>query len=570
VTETGRTEHGTAARADQAGARIFIASVRPAGLDARRGIVRLHPQALRELGLRTGDPVRLAGRRTSGATVAAAEPTGDRRLLYADDLVLGNLGVRAGGEVAVEPVAATPATRLVLDGPPEIVAVVSPELLRLAQLGKVVTAADNVSLLPLETHRRPQARAAVEAARSSLANMVGYAWTSTLLTVVDVAPGEVVVVDLETTVGWLHGAATHPRTAASATTGRQAAAEAPAEPARGAPAEPARGAPAEPAAPEPPTPKIEDLPGLRAQAHELSELLDLGFRHSEVLERLGTTINLGALVAGAPGSGKSSLVRAVAASIGATVRRVWAPELAVLTNTAATARLQDAAAPTSESPHVLLLADVEALAPREEPGPMSTVLRQVFREALTAGNAVVCTTSRPEALDPGLRSPDLLSLQLTVPMPDAALRAEQLAVLTKPMPLRDDVSLEEVAARTPGFVAADLRALAREAAVQAARRQRDEAHPEVSMADFETALDVVEPSSMAESTLELDTVTLDDVGDLAEVKTALTEAVLWPLTYPDTFARLGIRSRWPTSRPTPTLAEDHHICGATGASSRAR
>jgi transitional endoplasmic reticulum ATPase len=128
-----------------------------------------------------------------------------------------------------------------------------------------------------------------------------------------------------------------------------------------------------------------------------------------------------------------------------------------------------------------------------------------------------------------------------VPLPDAALRAEQLAVLTRPMPLHEDVSLADVAARTPGFVAADLGALAREAAVRAARRQRDDPHPEVRMADFEAALAVIEPSSMAESTLELDPVTLDDVGDLAEVKEALTEAVLWPLTYPDTFARLGIQ-----------------------------
>src|SRR5690606_23566267 len=150
--------------------------------------------------------------------------------------------------------------------------------------------------------------------------------------------------------------------------------------------------------------------------------------------------------------------------------------------------------------------------------------------------------SRPEELDPGLRAPDLLSLRIAVPLPDAALRAEQLAVLTRPMPLHDDVSLSEVAARTPGFVAADLRALAREAALQAARRQRDAPHPQVRMADFEAALGVVSPSAMAEAALEIDRVTLDDVGDMVEVKEALTETVLWPLTYPDTFARLGIQA----------------------------
>jgi transitional endoplasmic reticulum ATPase len=515
VTESG-SDRAAASHAGQTGAvgRSLTASLRAAAPDARRGVVRLHPRVLADLGLHAGDPVRLAGRRSSAAIVAAAETSSSQLLLYADDLVLGNLGIRDGAAVIAERVPATPARRLVVAGPVEIMAVVSPELLRLALLGKAVTAGDNVSLLPLEDHPDRDARAAVAAARKSLANVVGYAWTSTLLTVVDVEPAGAVVITRDSGIGWQHGAATHAAPASRV----------------------------EPAVPEPPAPKVEDLPGLRTQAHELLELLDLGFRHSEVLNRLGTSINLGVLIAGPAGSGKESLVRAVAAEAEAKVRRIWAPELAALTNDAAAARLRKAASDGGGPARVLLVTDVDALAPREQPGPLATVLRQVFREVLGRGGAVVCTTSRPESLDPGLRAPDLLSLQLAVPLPDAALRAEQLAVLTRPMPLHDDVSLDEVAARTPGFVAADLAALAREAAVRAARRQREEPQPMVRMADFEAALDVVEPSSMAESTLEIDKVGLDDVGDLAEVKEALTEAVLWPLTYPDTFARLGIQA----------------------------
>jgi transitional endoplasmic reticulum ATPase len=538
VTESG-TGSAAGPRAAQAGPRSLTASLRTVSPDARRGVVRLHPAVLSELGLRAGDPVRLTGRRSSAAIVAAAESTASRLLLYADDLVLGNLGIRDGAAVTVEPAPATPAQRVIVSGPVEIMAVVSPELLRLALLGKAVSSGDNVSLLPLEDHPNREARAAVAAARKSLANVVGYAWTSTLLTVVEAVPAGVAVVTLDSGLGWQHGHTT-----------QQAPGPGPEQrdsgPRRGsgeatdlayAPTAPA--APAIAAVPEPPAPKLEDLPGLRTQAHELSELLDLGFRHSEVLERLGTSVNLGVLIAGPAGSGKESLVRAVAAQVEAPVRRVWAPELAALTNNDAALRLHDAAGQGAR--HVLLITDVEALAPRESPGPLATVLRQVIRQVLRGGGAVVCTTSRPEALDPGLRAPDLLSLQLTVPLPDAALRTEQLTVLTRPMPLHEDVSLTEVAARTPGFVAADLSALAREAAVRAARRQREDPHPVVGMADFEAALAVVEPSSMAESTLEIDKVTLDDVGDLAEVKEALTEAVLWPLTYPDTFARLGVQ-----------------------------
>jgi transitional endoplasmic reticulum ATPase len=60
------------------------------------------------------------------------------------------------------------------------------------------------------------------------------------------------------------------------------------------------------------------------------------------------------------------------------------------------------------------------------------------------------------------------------------------------------------------------------------------------MADFEGALEVVRPTSMAENSLELAKLTLDDIGDMVEVKEVLTESVLWPLSYPDAFARLGV------------------------------
>jgi transitional endoplasmic reticulum ATPase len=511
-------------------------TLRPAALDARRGIVRLHPEVMAALALRPGDPVRLTGARTTAGIVAKADPTAGRGLLYADDLILGNLGMRDGGQVTVTPVPVTQASRVTLAGPAEVVALVSPEMLRLALLGKVVSAGDDVSLLPQDVLPEAGHRPLVEAARRSLANRVGYAWTSTLLSVIEVAGGDASLVTMDTIVAWQNGPAAAPVTA------RPVAAS---------------GAPAS-TDPDVPPLSLDDLPGLRAQAKELEELLDLGFHHREVLARLGTRVTLGVLISGAAGSGKSALVRAVGAAVSAEVRTVWAPELAALTNNAAAARLRELSAEVrSRHPAVLLISDVEALAPREEPGPISTVFRQVLADTLADGTAVVCTTSRPESVDPSLRAPELLSVQLTVPLPDAAMRREQLGVLTRGMPLAEDVRLDEVAGRAPGFVAADLGALAREAGVRAALRQKEAESPTVTMADFEAALDVVRPTSMAESTLEVAAVTLDDVGDMAEVKQVLTESVLWPLTYPDTFARLGV------SPPRGVLLYGPPGCGKT-------
>jgi transitional endoplasmic reticulum ATPase len=518
-------------------------TLRPAALDARRGIVRLHPEVMAALAINPGDPVRLAGVRTTAGVAARAEAGASRALLYADDLTIGNLGMRDGGQVTIAPLPVVEAHRVTLTGPPEIVAVVSPEMLRLALLGKVVSAGDDVSLLPQDVLPEAGHRSLVEAARRSLANRVGYGWTSALLTVAAVDDTDAALVTMDTQVGWADGYHTTGGTAAT----------------------PAVRATA-PAAtdPEVPPPSLDDLPGLRAQAQELEELLDLGFHHGEVLARLGTKVSLGVLISGPSGSGKSALVRAVAAKVGARVLPAWAPSLAALTNDAAAQQLRALAreargnaAAGSGRPAVLLFSDVEALAPRDEPGPLATVFHQVLEETVRAGVAVVCTTSRPESVDPSLRAPDLLAVQLAVPLPDAAMRREQLGVLTRGMPLAEDVRLDDVAGRTPGFVAADLGALAREAGVRAALRQKEAESPTVTMTDFEAALDVVRPTSMADSTLEVASVTLDDVGDLADVKQMLTESVLWPLTYPDTFARLGV------SPPRGVLLYGPPGCGKT-------
>ncbi|MBQ1024340.1 AAA family ATPase [Micromonospora sp. C95] len=528
----------------------LIASLRPAALDARRGIVRLHPEALTALALRPGDPVRLAGRRVTAGLVAAADGTASAGLLHADDLMLGNLGVRDGGQVRLSPSPVTPARRVLLAGPAEIVAVVSPEMLRLALLGKVVTTGDDVSLLPQDVLPDASTRTLVEVARRSLATRVGYAWTSTLLRVLAAEPDPGALVTMDTLVGWEHGPTTHGGAGAGSVAPSPTGADGPGDGGTGG-AGTNGGRPTgtgtvadgrDGSTTGLDVPSVDELPGLRAQAEELTELLDLGFHHREVLSRLGTTVALGVLVSGPAGSGKAALVRAVAAQVGARMHPLWAPEVAALTNDSAAARLRALTAQAlAGGPAVLLVTDVEALAPAEAAGPVATVFRQCVARLVQAGAAVVGTTSRPEAVDPALRSPDLLSMRIDVPLPDATLRREQLTVLTRPVPLADDVRLDEVATRTPGFVAADLAALVREAGVRAALRQKSAQTPTVLMADFTAALEVIRPTTMAAATLELARVTLDDVGDLVEVKQTLTESVLWPLTYPDTFARLGVQ-----------------------------
>jgi transitional endoplasmic reticulum ATPase len=499
----------------------LTARLTTARLDARRGVVRLHREVLAALGLVPWDAVRLTGRRTTGAVAAVSGPQTARGDLLCDDLLLGNLGVRDGDPVTVAPAPLREARRVVVAGTAEAMTAVRPGMLREALLGKVVTAGDNVSLLPQDA--APGALREAASARRSLSAAMGMAWTTTLLTATAVEPAGPALVTMGTVVGWRDGGSTTGSTAISTT-----------------PAV-ATGGAAEPA--DAPPPALDDLPGLQSQAGQLKEWLDLGFHHTEVLARLGTTPQLGVLVTGPAGSGKTTLVRSVAAAVGATVVRRWAPGIAALEASAAASALREAVTEAAgRPPAVLLLEDVEALAPREDAKPISTVLLDVVSRAVAApGVAVVCTSSRPEAVSPELRRPGRLDHELSVPLPDRAGRRALLDVLLRSSPLASDVHLDVVAERTPGFVVADLLALRREAAVRAAARQRDVANPMIFQADLLGALEVVRPTALAESTLDIPTLTLDDVGDMEPVKQALTETVLWPLSYPDTFARLGVQ-----------------------------
>ena len=489
----------------------LTAVLHPSALDARRGIVRLHPNVLAGLGLAVWDTVLLTGRRTTGALAAIAPPDSDPHALLCDDLVLGNLGVADGAVIDVSVAAPTQAVSVVVAGDPHVMAVVDPAVLRSALLGKVLTAGDNVSLLPQDL--APLGAFDVMSARKSLAARLGPAWTSMLLTVSDVSPAGPALVTMATVVGWQGG---------TTTTGRATPLVVP--------------------TPTGPTRPVAELPGLEAQAAALREWLELGFHHRDLLAKLGTAPGMGVLVTGPAGSGKAALVEAVTAAVGARLLRAWAPQLASLEPRAAAEQVSALLGEGARtSPSVLLLEDVEALAPREGASPLLPTFLTAVREAIAAGRvAVVCTTARPESVSPALRTPGTLDHEVAIPLPDRAQRLRLLEVATHAVPLGEDVALDDVAGRTPGFVAADLLALVKEAGLRAAARQRDVHAPTVSAADFAAALEVVRPTALGGERLDIATLSLDDVGDMAEVKAAVSEAVLWPLQYPDTFARLGV------------------------------
>jgi transitional endoplasmic reticulum ATPase len=190
---------------------------------------------------------------------------------------------------------------------------------------------------------------------------------------------------------------------------------------------------------------------------------------------------------------------------------------------------------------VLLVTDIDALLP-EPAEPVATMILSELRKAVAApGVALVATSQAPDSVDPRLRSPELCDRELGLSLPDGATRKALLEVLLRDVPA-GELTLDEIADRTPGFVRADLAALVREAALRAAARASDDGKPPaLTQDDLAGALSVIRPLSRSNTEeIAVGSVTLDDVGDMVHTKQALTEAVLWPLQHPDTFARLGV------------------------------
>jgi transitional endoplasmic reticulum ATPase len=190
---------------------------------------------------------------------------------------------------------------------------------------------------------------------------------------------------------------------------------------------------------------------------------------------------------------------------------------------------------------VLLITDVDALLPETAEPVAALILAELRTAVATDGVVLIATSARPDQVDPRLRSPELCDRELSLPLPDGATRKSLLEALLQDVPA-GELDLDEIAGRTPGFVVADLAALVREAALRAASRaSADGQSPKLDQEDLLGALTVIRPLSRSGSEeINVGSVTLADVGDMAEAKQALTEAVLWPLQHPDTFSRLGV------------------------------
>jgi len=466
--------------------------------DVGRGIARIDPKVVQELGLTSGDVVQIVGKRKTNALCwPAHEQDYGKGTVRIDGYLRNNAGVSIDDKVTIRKIDAKIAERLTL-APTEPLRIVGGEEY-LSQLleGRVLSRGDFVPI-----------------------NIMGR--TVNLVVTNTTPPAEAVIVTEGTEV----------------LVGEQVK-------------EPIRA-----------IPKIsyEDIGGLRPVIQKVREMIELPLRHPELFERLGVEAPKGVLLHGPPGTGKTLLARAVASETNANFLSIGGPEIMSKYYGESEERLRDVFKEAQENaPSIIFIDEIDSIAPKREE-VTGEVEKRVTSQLLSLmdglqsrGKVVVIgATNRPNAIDPALRRPGRFDREIEIGVPDRDGRLEVLEIHTRGMPLAEDVDLKKLADVTHGFVGADLESLAKEAAIRALRRILPEINLEaqsipgdilnkiiVKMADFQDALKEVEPSAMREVLVEIPDVTWDQVGGLEDVKEELREAVEWPLKYPDLFAQLN-------------------------------
>ena len=303
----------------------------------------------------------------------------------------------------------------------------------------------------------------------------------------------------------------------------------------------------------------DDVGGLDDELKRIREMIELPLKHPELFERLGIGAPKGVLLYGPPGTGKTLIAEAVANESGATLFSVRGPEIIGQYYGQSEERLREIFKDASENtPSIIFLDEIDSIAPNRD-SVSGEVERRVVAQLLTLmdglgdrGNViVVAATNREDSIDPALRRPGRFDREIEIGIPGRKSRCDILNVHLRDMPLTDDVSIDDLAGMTQGFVGADLAALCREAAMKCVRTHMkgldlDRPIPtsvlenmKVSMLDFKDALAEVEPSGMREVLVEIPKITWDDVGGLDDVRAQIEEAFI-PEEGNPSYERLGI------------------------------
>ncbi len=243
--------------------------------------------------------------------------------------------------------------------------------------------------------------------------------------------------------------------------------------------------------------KFDDVAGIDEAKEELQEVIEF-LKFPQKFQRLGGKIPKGVLLVGAPGTGKTLLAKAVAGEAGVPFFSMSGSDFVEMFVGVGAARVRDLFTQAQQkAPCIIFVDELDAIGKARGINPMGghdereQTLNQLLVEMdgfnTEKGVIIMAATNRPEILDPALLRPGRFDRHVMIDKPDVLGREAILKVHSKGVTLAPEVDLKVIAARTPGFVGADLANIVNEAALLAARKDKKE----VDMKDFDEAIDRV-------------------------------------------------------------------------------
>ena len=240
-----------------------------------------------------------------------------------------------------------------------------------------------------------------------------------------------------------------------------------------------------------------DVEGIDEAEEELAEVVEF-LRTPQKYQRLGGRIPKGVLLVGPPGTGKTLLARAVAGEAGVPFFSISGSDFVEMFVGVGAARVRDMfAQAVQHAPSIVFIDELDALGKARGANLLSShdereqTLNQLLSEMdgfdPNQGVIIMAATNRPEILDPALLRPGRFDRQVLVDRPDVKGRERILRLHAKKIKLARSVDLAHIAAKTPGFVGADLANIINEAALLAARQGKDA----VETGDFDEAIERV-------------------------------------------------------------------------------
>jgi cell division protease FtsH len=242
---------------------------------------------------------------------------------------------------------------------------------------------------------------------------------------------------------------------------------------------------------------FEDVAGIDEAKEELIEIVEF-LRDPKKFTRLGGRIPKGVLLVGPPGCGKTLLARAIAGEAGVPFFSISGSDFVEMFVGVGASRVRDLFVQGKKNaPCIIFIDEIDAVGRHRGAGlggghdEREQTLNQLLVEMdgfeSNEGVILISATNRPDVLDPALLRPGRFDRQVVVSMPDIRGREKILRVHTQKTPIDQDVNLLILAKGTPGFSGADLENLVNEAALLAAKRDKEK----IGMADFEDAKDKV-------------------------------------------------------------------------------